>query len=318
VNSGWLWSQDEIDEMLRHVQPPTETAPEPAAEDLELPKKARTKSGEVIVLGRHRLLCGDSTSAKDVARVLGGATPRLMVTDPPYGVEYDAAWRNKVGLSNSAQTGKVANDRSRKLGGSVEPLSRRHRNTSGTLGSTRASSPDRWRLSGSSSARRSSGWKRRFAISRGAYHWRHEPCCYAVRKGSKASWVGGHKQDTVWADVVDQMSGEQTPEVFAAQITRESVYAFNASATTVWEMPHGAAAGGGHSTQKPIEAMARPMRKPQGGLGVRPVPRDGHDPDRCREGRTTVLRAGDRPSVLRRDRATWETMTGSKASRSAK
>ena len=49
------------------------------------------------MLGRHRLLCGDSTVATDVERVLGGFAPHLMVTDPPYGVNYDPAWRNQAG-----------------------------------------------------------------------------------------------------------------------------------------------------------------------------------------------------------------------------
>jgi hypothetical protein len=58
--------------------------------------------------GGHRLLCGDSTVATDVERVLGGVEPHLMVTDPPYGVEYDPAWRNRVNRSNGRRVGGMA------------------------------------------------------------------------------------------------------------------------------------------------------------------------------------------------------------------
>ena len=64
--------------------------------------------GDLWLLGRHRLLCGDSTVATDVARVLGGVAPHLMVTDPPYGVNYDPAWRNQVGRSINGTTQRIA------------------------------------------------------------------------------------------------------------------------------------------------------------------------------------------------------------------
>ena len=59
--------------------------------------------------GGHRLLCGDSTIATDVERVLGGIEPHLMVTDPPYGVNYDPAWRQGV-FNRKGAYGKVSND----------------------------------------------------------------------------------------------------------------------------------------------------------------------------------------------------------------
>lgn len=63
----------------------------------EPPVNPVSRPGDVWLLGRHRILCGDSTKAEDVARVLGGMKPHLMVTDPPYGVNYDPNWRNEAG-----------------------------------------------------------------------------------------------------------------------------------------------------------------------------------------------------------------------------
>src|ERR1700730_5225444 len=63
------------------------------------PEHPVSQTGDLWLLGRHRLLCGGSTVATDVERVLGGVVPHLMVTDPPYGVEYDAGWRNGAAIS---------------------------------------------------------------------------------------------------------------------------------------------------------------------------------------------------------------------------
>jgi hypothetical protein len=59
----------------------------------EPPAVPIAQRGEVWQLGRHRLMCGDATNAEDVARALAGVSPHLMVTDPPYGVDYDPSWR---------------------------------------------------------------------------------------------------------------------------------------------------------------------------------------------------------------------------------
>jgi hypothetical protein len=81
------------------------------------PEHPVSQTGDLWMLGRHRLLCGDSTVATDVGRVLGGVDPHLMVTDPPYGVEYDPAWRNRaaadgtIGQKHASRAiGQVVND----------------------------------------------------------------------------------------------------------------------------------------------------------------------------------------------------------------
>jgi hypothetical protein len=59
-----------------------------------------SQPGDLWLLGKHRLLCGNSTSAEDVNRLLAGAQPSLMVTDPPYGIELDSEWRDRAGLNS--------------------------------------------------------------------------------------------------------------------------------------------------------------------------------------------------------------------------
>ena len=74
------------------------------------PQTPTSQLGDLWLLGRHRLLCGDSTNQQTVSRVLGSVKPTLLVTDQPYGVEYDPEWRKRAGVNNSNRMGKVRND----------------------------------------------------------------------------------------------------------------------------------------------------------------------------------------------------------------
>ena len=77
----------------------------------EVPDQPVTRPGDVWQLGDHRVGCGDSTSAADVALVLAGSEAHLMVTDPPYGVAYDPSWRAHRGRrAGKLAQGKVLND----------------------------------------------------------------------------------------------------------------------------------------------------------------------------------------------------------------
>ena len=65
----------------------------------DVPPVPITVFGDLWLLGKHRVLCGDSTDGPSVARLLAGAEPFLMVTDPPYGIELDSEWRDRAGLN---------------------------------------------------------------------------------------------------------------------------------------------------------------------------------------------------------------------------
>jgi DNA modification methylase len=197
-----------------------EDAPAP-----EPPVQPVTRPGDFWRLGRHRLLCGDATNAADVQRLLAGATPHLLVSDPPYGVEYDPTWRNAAGVSATARVGHVPNDHRADwreawalFPGDVAYIWHAGRHARVVAESLEAAG---------FGIRSQVIWaKSRLVLGRGDYHWQHEPCFYAVRDGKTGHWQGARDQTTLWS--VATASGDE-------------------DAATV------------HGTQKPVEVMRRPM-----------------------------------------------------------
>lgn len=194
-------------------------APEPPVDPV-------SRLGDVWLLGRHRLVCGDCTDAAVVERALAGAQPHLMVTDPPYGVDYDPDWRNRADRANgkpygARAIGQVMNDDRADwreawalFTGAVAYVWH-----AGVHSPTVAESL----AAGDFEMRALIVWaKTRLVIGRGHYHHMHEPCWYAVRKGTTGHWHGDRKQ------------------------------------TTLWTIEH-AKSDTGHGTQKPVECMRRPI-----------------------------------------------------------
>lgn len=178
-------------------------------EVLEPPATPVARTGDLWALGEHRLLCGDSTRPADVQRVLEGLAPRLLLTDPPYGVALDMEWRDRAGLNSLAP---AQPSYMRKEG---------HRNTE-ISGDTRADWSEAFELvpsldtayvwhASSFSIEVGQGLRRigfelkqqiiwrkpHFALSRQHYHWQHEPCWYA-RKEKALPFRGSHDQPTIW------------------------------------------------------------------------------------------------------------------------
>jgi DNA modification methylase len=223
------FDQDEIEDFL--FIPGTgltgeDDVPEPEAEVV-------AALGDIWQLGDHRLMCGDCTSPVAVSRLLEGAAPVIMVTDPPYGVQYDATWRRTAGINHNRVS---------------------IRENAPVLNDDRADWREAWALfhgpiayvwhSGIHGPRVAESllvtglelrsqivWvKDRITIGRGHYHWQHEGCWYAVRRGSTAHWEGGRDQSTVW---------EFKNLNFASDEPEDTTE--------------------GHSTQKPAECMRRPL-----------------------------------------------------------
>lgn len=218
----------DADELAALMAEPTVGLTDPD-EAPEPPVNPVTVLGDVWLLGRHRIVCGDSTKADDVAKALNGVEPHLMVTDPPYGVEYDANWRNEADRANgkpygASAIGKVKND-------NRADWSEAYALFPGDVcyvwhASTKSHEFANNIIDCGFDIRALIIWaKQQFAIGRGNYHHQHEPCWYAVRKktGATAHWNGDRKQSTLWQ--IDKPQKSET----------------------------------GHSTQKPVECMKRPI-----------------------------------------------------------
>jgi DNA modification methylase len=199
-----------------------------AAPDVE--EEAVARLGDVWLLGRHRLVCGDSAMVDTVDAALAGVKPHLMVTDPPYGVEYDPGWRNDKaqagvrslrGAPGGRAVGKVINDECADwreawalFPGDVAYVWHAALHAATVVESLQACG---------FVLRAQIIWdKPRHVISRGHYHWKHEPCWYAVRSNGTGHWTGDRSQ------------------------------------TTVWQIEHRKSETG-HGTQKPVECMKRPI-----------------------------------------------------------
>ena len=124
----------------------------------EVPAVPVSVLGDVWLLGRHRLVCGDSTDPSAVDAALAGVQPHLMVTDPPYGVEYDPAWRERAGVND--RPGRDRQGAERRPGGLARGLgavSRRRRLCLAWRAARSVRWPRAWRRRASRSAARSSG-----------------------------------------------------------------------------------------------------------------------------------------------------------------
>lgn len=197
----------------------------------EAPVEVVTRPGDLWVLGDHRLLCGDSTNAEDVARLMAGRKAGLMNTDPPYGVNYDASWRSSLDSIDRATNAFSGDDNAdwsaayRLFDGDVAYVW--HAGLK-SLTVAKGLSDAGFELRGQIIWR-----KPHFVISRGHYHSQHEPCWYAVRVGATASWQGDRTQSSVWeADNKTFQAGAQGPEDERT----------------------------GHSSQKPVDLMGRPIK----------------------------------------------------------
>ena len=241
-----------IDELAGMTEPAELlTDPDEVPEEVE----TRCKAGDLWILGRHRLLCGDSTKADDVARLMDGDVAEMMFTDPPYGVDYSGGIQfMKDGTSKTNNREKLAHDDSTAIYTDFLPVAL-----------SAVDGPCYMWFAGSKArdvynAVHDNGcevhtliiWNKtnaKYAAMNAQYKPRHEPCLYFKPKGSTLRWCGETTEATVWdqaRDGINEFHPTQKPIALASKAIG------NHDAKTVLEM-----FGGSGSTLIACEQLGR-------------------------------------------------------------
>ena len=164
--------------------------------EAELQKPTVTKTGDVWTLGRHRLVCGDSTKAETFALLMGDRKANLVITDPPYNVNYEGS-AGKIKNDNMADDAfyqflLAAFQNTEAVMADDASIYVFHADTEG-LNFRRAFADAGFRLSGTCI------WKKQsLVLGRSPYQWQHEPILFGWKKKGKHQWYTGRKESTIW------------------------------------------------------------------------------------------------------------------------
>ena len=186
---------DEIKELLAPVGTEGLTDPDDAP---PLPETPRTVPGDIWVMGKHRLLCGDSTSMDDLAKLTDGQLVDMWLTDPPYNVAYEGKTKEALTIKND----EMGDDQFRQFLRDAYTAADTVMKPGAVFYIWHADS-EGYNFRG---AAKDAGWtvrqcliwkKSSMVMGRQDYHWKHEPCLYGWKEGASHLWAADRKQTTI-------------------------------------------------------------------------------------------------------------------------
>ena len=255
---GELMGAEAVEELLADVEEVAEEGQTDEDAVPEVPQEPKSRRGAVYQLGRHRVMCGDSTSEEDVARLMDGELADLVVTDPPYNVSYQGGTKDKLTIVNDSMTDDAF----------VKFLTAAFTNMCNSMRSGAAFYI--WHAQGGgihrffSMAVASAGllekqtliWvKDSLVLGRQDYQWIHEPCLYGWKDGAAHYFIDRRDLTTVTEDRRDL----KKMKLKELRSYCEELLARGQEATSIIREPK-PTRNGEHPTMKPVRIFAVHMR----------------------------------------------------------
>ena len=164
----------------------------------ELPDEPITQPGDIWILGRHRLMCGDSTNEQAVTALMDGQLADIYLTDPPYNVDYIGKTKDALKIKNDNMSGAVYREFLQKAFTAADGIMKPgavfyiwHADSEG-YNVRAACSESGWEV------RQCLVWRKNsMVMGRQDYHWIHEPCLYGWKAGAAHLWASDRKQTTI-------------------------------------------------------------------------------------------------------------------------
>jgi len=162
------------------------------------PEEPITKPGDIWILGKHRLMCGDSTSIDHLEKLCNGRQVDMWLTDPPYNVAYEGKTKDALTIKNDSMSDDTFRQFLRDAYTAADAVMK-----SGAVFYIWHADSEGYNFRG---AAQDAGWKVRqcliwkkstMVMGRQDYHWKHEPCLYGWKEGAGHLWAADRKQTTI-------------------------------------------------------------------------------------------------------------------------
>jgi site-specific DNA-methyltransferase (adenine-specific) len=190
------FSVEELDGLLNALEPTEGLTDEDAVP--ETPEEPITKPGDIWILGKHRLMCGDSTSIDHLEKLCNGRQVDMWLTDPPYNVAYEGKTKDALTIKNDSMSDDTFRQFLRDAYTAADAVMK-----SGAVFYIWHADSEGYNFRG---AAQDAGWKVRqcliwkkstMVMGRQDYHWKHEPCLYGWKEGAGHLWAADRKQTTI-------------------------------------------------------------------------------------------------------------------------